>query len=135
MRMGAWGHGSFDNDDAADWVQTFELHGVTAVVTTLERVANFPKDEYLEAPETSAAIAAAEVVAAVRDGDLASLSDEARNAFATHQQSLTGSRMLELARQTVERILHQSELKDLWEESAEGDMWVQGIGNLSSRLR
>jgi len=42
---------------------------------------------------------------------------------------------LELARQTVERILRQSELKDLWEEGKEGDIWSKAMENLSLRLR
>src|SRR5215468_1909995 len=68
--MGAWGHGSFENDDAADWVHEFELQGASAVVSALEYISRFPEEEYLEAPGASVAIAAAEIVAAARDSDL-----------------------------------------------------------------
>jgi hypothetical protein len=82
----------------------------------------------------SAAIAAAEIVAAARDGDLSNLPDYAREASRC-QQPLTGSQLLELARRAVARILRQSELKDLWEEGAEGQPWFEAMDSLSSRLR
>jgi hypothetical protein len=71
--MGAWGFGSFDNDDAADWI--FELEessGVTALVSAFKAI---KPDRYLEAPECSVALAAAEVVAALRGRPLPTLKD------------------------------------------------------------
>jgi hypothetical protein len=53
MPMGAWGHGGFENDDAADWVHEFELQGASAVVPALEYVSKLPEDEYLDTPEAS----------------------------------------------------------------------------------
>jgi hypothetical protein len=125
--MGAWGHGSFENDDAADWDHEFELQSAWAIVSDLEYVSKFPEDEYLEAPEASAVIAAAKIVAAPQDSDLSNLSDDARKIFSRHQQSLRSSRPLELARQAVERILQQSELKDLWEKGKESAMWLKSM--------
>jgi hypothetical protein len=55
-KMGAWGAGAFDNDDALDWLSElgdspdFALGRAALDVTALE---------YLEAPEGSAALAAA----------------------------------------------------------------------------
>ena len=57
--MGACGCGSFENDDAADWVYEFESSGVVAAASALEHVSSIVEDEYLETPEASAAIAAA----------------------------------------------------------------------------
>jgi hypothetical protein len=71
--MGAWGAGAFDNDDALDWLSElvdspdFALGRAVLDVTALE---------YLEAPEGSAALAAAEVVAAARGHPAALLPDE-----------------------------------------------------------
>ena len=134
--MGAWGHGSFDNDDAADWVGDFERNGVAAVVTMLQHVSNFGEDDYLEAPDASAAIAAAEVVASAHDGELSNLSQHARNVFTKYQHALTDPHLLETARRAVKRILRQSELKDLWEEGAgpESALWSKALDSLSSRL-
>jgi hypothetical protein len=54
---GAWGPGSFENDDALDWASEFNLNPRVAVlVETLRVVA---EALYIEAPDGSAAIAAA----------------------------------------------------------------------------
>jgi len=61
--MGAWGIGSFDNDDAVDWAYELgESQGTELLVATLEAIG--PED-HLEAPDCSIALAAAEVVAAL----------------------------------------------------------------------
>lgn len=86
--MGARGCGSFENDDAADWVYELESGGVAAVASALEQVSSVAEDEYLEAHEASAAMAAAEIVAAGRDGDLSKLSETAREAFPPLYQSI-----------------------------------------------
>ena len=96
--MGAWGCGSFENDDAVDWVYEFESSGVAAVASALEHVSSIAEDEYLEAPEASAAIAAAEIVAAAQDGDLSKLSETAREAFDRHREPLIASHLSEFAR-------------------------------------
>lgn len=63
--MGAWGSGSFDNDDALDWVNDLEGSKGTAVIEfALQAVLD--ESDYLEAPECSAALCAAEVVAALK---------------------------------------------------------------------
>lgn len=136
--MGAWGCGSFENDDAAAWVHEFKNGGVTAVASALERVCGIADGEYLEAPEASAAIAAAEIVAAARDGDPSTLSQTAREAFARHRDPLIASHLSESARRAVERIRRRSELKDLWEEgdqSAKGNDWCGEVDRLLRRLR
>jgi Domain of unknown function (DUF4259) len=85
--MGAWGHGSFENDDAADWVHEFELQGASAVVPAQESVSKIPEDEYLEAPEASVAIAAAEIVAAARERFIEPPGRGTHNFFPTSTQT------------------------------------------------
>jgi hypothetical protein len=138
MAMGAWGHGSFENDNALDWVWAFQADGVGAVVPALEHVSQLGEDDYLEAPDASVAIAAAEMVAAARDGDLSRLSfKDGLKAFDAHRLTLIDTHLVELARQAIERILRQSELKDLWDEGKEPDreFWFKGTEGLLSRLR
>jgi hypothetical protein len=125
--MGAWGCGSFENDDAADWVYELGSSGVAAVASALEQVSSVAEDEYLEAAEASAAIAAAEIVAAARDGHLSTLSETAREAFVRHRESLIASHLSEPARRAVERIRRQSELKELWKRATKVNL-VQGSG-------
>src|SRR5262245_15653741 len=133
--MGTWGYGSFDNDDAADWVYEFESSGRAAVMSALRRVSELADNKHLEAPDATTALAAAEIVAAAHDGDLSKLSDEARSAFSAHRQSLTGSLDVATARKVVERIARQSELKELWEESDESQNWLNEVNGLLARLR
>jgi hypothetical protein len=61
--MGAWSHESFGNDDACDFAATItETDDLSAVDEILEAVMQVGSG-YLEAPEASQAIAAAEAVA------------------------------------------------------------------------
>lgn len=133
--MGAWGHGNFENDDALDWLQEFENGGAAAVAAALDRVTSLNEGDYLEAPEASMALAAAEIVAAARSGDSSSLPADVRPMLTRHQQSLSSTALLDSARRAVTRILQQSELKDLWEDSPDRQMWQDGVQNLLPRLR
>src|SRR3982074_844158 len=74
--MGAWGVGSFENDDAMDWVTGLRegpgdniLREALAPITSAE-------DQYLQAPDCSIAIAAAEAVAAGRGHPAGARADE-----------------------------------------------------------
>lgn len=61
--MGAWGVGHFDNDDAADFVGEFVDAGGWGVANEASDQVLSVEDDHLEAPESSAAIAAAAIVA------------------------------------------------------------------------
>jgi hypothetical protein len=135
--VGAWGAGNFENDDAADWLAEFERNGVAAVVSALDRVCTLGDDEYLEAPDASAAVAAAEIVASARHDDPSSIPESARTALSNDRDALGKAHLLELARRAIDRILKQSELKGLWEdaEGPEREVWFTGMERLSSRLQ
>ena len=93
--------------------------------------------DYLEAPEASSAIAAGEVVAAVRDGDVSRLPEAAQGWLAGHGDGLFAPALLALAHRAVERVLTQSELKELWEEGdddAQSEAWATGVRQLIARL-
>jgi Domain of unknown function (DUF4259) len=132
--MGAWGHGSFENDSALDWMENaFRPGGAAAVETALRYVAESAEDTYIDVDEASAVVAAAEFVAAARDGDLSRLGT-AQNDFATHRQSLTNPRLLPLARKALARVLRKSELQELWSEGQDKS-WLDGMNDLLARLR
>ena len=57
--MGAWGSGPFENDDACDWLDELADSGVAAL---REALALADAADYLEAPDGSVVVAAAEVV-------------------------------------------------------------------------
>ncbi len=61
--MGAWDYTTFGNDDACDWGGDLRSHDdLSFIEDTLDRVIG-AGEEYLEAPESCEAVAAAEVIA------------------------------------------------------------------------
>jgi hypothetical protein len=63
---GAWGEGSFENDDALDWVaECVNSKGIAEVAKTFDKVLN---SDYIESRDGSAGVAAAEVIAAALAG-------------------------------------------------------------------
>jgi len=129
--MGAWGYGSFENDSALDWVEnSFRRSGAAAVEQAFGSAA---EGVYLDVDEASAVVAAAEFVAAARDGDVSKLG-AAQNVFTTHRQSLSSPHLLPLARKALERVLQQSELLELWTEGQD-KTWLNEMKHLSARLR
>jgi hypothetical protein len=135
--MGAWGAGSFENDDALDFVVRLEHEGKTAIREALEDVTRLDAEDYLEAPEASCAIAAAELLAAARDGDVSRLPQSVQDWLAGHGEGLATSALLALADRAVERVLTQSELRDLWEQgdaNAQSEAWNTGVRQLRARL-
>lgn len=132
--MGAWGLKSFDNDDAADWVYDFEEQGMPLIAQTLKAVLAEEVDDYLDASVCCEALAAAELVAAVKTGDHTHLSEEAEAALKSKPDNIATPENLELARDAVKRIRIESELRDLWEEADEFDDWLADVAALESRL-
>ena len=133
--MGAWGYRNFENDDAGDWVLEFEAKGIEAVRNALRAVAELSDEDYLEAPESCIALAAAEIVASAKDGDISGLPEEARVAFAKHKDAIDAARDPALAFAVVRRVLTSSELLDLWEEDTGLlDDWKAEVNGLIARL-
>jgi Domain of unknown function (DUF4259) len=132
--MGAWGHASFENDSALDWVEkAFKAGGAAAVEAALRYAVESPEDAYFDIDEASAVVAAAEFVATARDGDLSKLGS-VRNDFSAHRQSLTSPHLLPLARRALERVLRKSELQELWTEGQDKS-WLNEMTTLLARLR
>ncbi len=128
--MGAWGHGPFDNDSAADWVyELIESNGVDAVVAALDVAAS----SYVEVDEGSNAIAAAEVVAAALGRPTVELPDDVVAWLTSHGASFTSVHAA-LATAAVDRVTNdESELLELWDEAESGE-WRSAVADLRSRL-
>ncbi len=130
--MGAWGHGSFENDDTSDWVyQLEESTDLSPVHAALAAVAD-ERVPYLEAPECCAAIAAAEVVAALAGKPGNSLPDTI--ADWCRGKGGVEDDVREQAVRAIDTILAKSELKELWEETDDFDAWTQVVNELRERL-
>jgi len=136
--MGAWGHGIFDNDDAADWVYELEESSGDALLErTLTTVAD-AADEDVEAPDAAAALAAAEVVAAALTGSSDTLvaggpySEGAVRWVEANGGSARRS-LAPLALRALRRVRDSSELRELWEEAG-ADEWLAEVAGLERRL-
>lgn len=132
--MGAWGVGSFENDDALDWVFLLQEAEDNSLLVDAFAVIMLPADEPPEAPDCAAALAAAEVVAAMNGAAAATLPDEAQE-WVFAYRPLAGDKLTELALQAVRRIKENSELRDLWDESDAAAAWYKTLENLEERLQ
>lgn len=130
--MGAWGFGYFQNDDAADLLG--ELIGEAnwgAAERAVDAVLGVG-DGYLEAPESSAAIGAAALIAA-RAGTLAADLD-VDDAKVINGMPVAPAALVAKAKAALARILKQSELADLWNDAGEKDAWHACVVQLESAL-
>jgi len=132
---GAWDVGSFDNDDALDWVwELSESDDLSLVEDTLQSAVEAPA--YLEAPTGSMAVAAAEVVAALRGNPSPKLPPEVSDWIKAHKLSISDEQ-LRAAREAVANVRNaeSSELAQLWSESDDmASLWHAELSNLLERL-
>jgi hypothetical protein len=131
-QAGAWGEGSFENDDALDWVaRCTQSSGIALLSLTLNAIV---EAEYIEAPDGSAAVAAVEVVAAALGKPSTKLPAELR-AWIQRQSADKISQLAPLAKKALGRIQDPkvSELKQLWSEG-KPNKWNAAIAELSARL-
>lgn len=129
--MGAWGLGTFENDDALDWV--YELEASTGSSVLNASLAAVDGADYLEAPEACAALAAAEVVAALIGTPSQGLPEEVTGWLTANQQQ-PDAELIAMAHRAVSRIKSSSELQELWEETDEYAAWQHAMDELSLRL-
>lgn len=128
--MGAWSVSPFDNDSALDWVWSLEGAEDTSVLSdALDAVTSADFDE-----ECEEAVAAAEVVAALRGKPLPELPDEVVAYVKTQAGKKPSRELVSLAATVVRRIATASELKALWDESDSAKEWQDSMTNLLKRL-
>ena len=134
--MGAWGFGSFDNDDAADFLaDATETGDLSLIREVLDNV--LTSTEYVEAPDASQAIAAAEIVAAALGRPtLAAQREEQLSSWIARIRPTIDSELAAQARDALAKILApNSELRELWEESEEFSEWQAAVSELSLQLQ
>lgn len=146
--MGAWGHNSFENDNASDWIWglkpakrsllgkpkdpfAYPMSAIDALLAS---------DLYIEAPEGEEAIAGAECLAAA----LGNAPPRAPEEITAWLASLRGARpaqnMLDRASRAIKKIRddEQSELRQLWREASPDDQpdpqWLAALDHLLTRL-
>ena len=130
---GAWGVGPFENDPALDWLADLvDQDDTRRVYETLEQATAVP---YIDVDIGSAAIAAAEVVAAFRGRPSKNLPKELTSWVGSDRHGPSESQ-LELARKVVQLVAssEQSELRDLWADVGD-EQWQASLGDLQKRLK
>jgi hypothetical protein len=132
--MGAWGAKSFENDDAMDWIAEIEESTDTEPMKEALEAVMEGEGEYLEAPECSITLAAAEVIAALKGAPSPDLPVEVNDWVGNHKQNVS-SGLIELALKAINRIKTDSELKELWDETGDATEWYQAVCDLEMRLK
>ena len=134
--MGAWGSGSFDNDDAADFLAEVVESGDVSLLR--EVIANvLSSTEYVEAPDACQAIVAAEVVAAALGRPTAAgQQEDALSAWVKRVRPDVDATLAAEARDALTRILaSNSELRELWEDSDDFAEWRASVAELRQQLQ
>ena len=134
--MPGWGTGSFENEDAQSFLGRLKSLRIDDLRRILARAAD--RDGYILAPESSIAVAAAEVVAALvasGDGVVSHATPQEVLDWASKNKAPDPLDLLDLARRAVERVRTNSELKDLWLEAEGLNEWSAALRDLEERLR
>lgn len=129
---GAWGDGSFDNDDAMEWVA--ECVRATSPATIKDAFDRVMKADVVEAPDAADAIAAAEVVAASLGKPSPALPKELKAWLAT-QPAAQIKAQAALAQRALAKVEdpHRSELRQLWSEG-KANQWLARVRALAARV-
>jgi hypothetical protein len=136
--MSTWDSGTFDNDYAMDWVQDLlETKNLELIETTLDNVIDNGSGE-LEAPFAAEALAAIDVVARLqgnRGDDAGGETGDEIDAWVARCKRKVSAPLAAKAQQAIAVIVsEQSELHQLWRESADYDAWRAGVAALEARL-
>ncbi len=134
--MGAWSHEPFGNDTASDWAYGLvEQKDLSLVAQAIQNILD-NGDEYLDSDLAVEAVAAAEVLAkALGRGTQTDAYTEEVDAWLKSVAPKPSSDLLSKARDALTRIVApDSELKELWEESDDFEVWESSIKALQSAL-
>jgi hypothetical protein len=135
--VGAWGAGNFENDAALDWVAELEAADGPDVLDRALRRVTEAGDDYLEVDAGAAALAAAEVVAALLGAPAPDLPAAVRAWVERH--AAVPPPLPEVARRALTRATgdpERSEVRGLWDDAApeDRDAWRARVADLERRL-
>lgn len=139
-RMGAWDDGPLSNDTAADWADAFDGAdrdtGLQVLTDALNAAAETGADEYLDSDVGCEAVAAAELVAAMRGVSIEqSAYNEAAVAWLATATPAPTRELVTLAVRALERVAApNSELAELWQEAGV-QSWRDGVDRRLATLR
>ena len=132
------GASSFENDPASDWFYLLEeaVDPGGVVAAALDRALG--EADYLELDASCEAIAAAEISASCAGYPPMVCLTECATGWTLTPISLTTPEIDQAVQavQAVERVRTESELRDSWDEAAEGgeNSWLRDVDDLIARL-
>lgn len=136
VEAGAWDVGTFDNDDALDFIQEVQNADPPTPLSSPFKHARY-SDGYIEADLGARILAAAEAYAALNGKPSPDLPADFAQWLA-RQQWGRDRKLVGTAENAVKKVLdvESSELAQLWQDSP-GDYraWVKGVEDLLARLK
>lgn len=130
--MPGWGSGSFENEDAQNFLKRLGSSGINDLRKILARAAD--QDDYLEAYESRVVVVAGEIVAVARGEPPEAVPIQIAQ-WVAKIEGTPSPEMMDLARRAVERVRTNSELKDLWLEAEGLNEWSAALRDLELRLK
>jgi len=129
--MGAWGISTFQNDDAADWLYDLEeTNDLSLLDSTFDRA----NSEYIESPDGSCILAAAEVLLALLGAKRDGIPENAVS-WIKSNKTLDASGLKTRAHKAVMAVLSdKSELKELWQEGDDDEAWKAEVNSIINAL-
>ena len=131
--MGAWDIGSFDNDDALDWVIELEKARDFSILEEAFETVIDQKGDMPDATDCSIALCAAEVLAGLLDNPVSDVPDEALEWIEDKPEP--SEELIKLGLKAIAVILDESELKELWLEADEYQDWEDNVTSLVENLK
>lgn len=105
------------------------------MLDAIEAVVIVPDGEYIDSYTCSRALAAIEYIAAVKGNPATDLPDDASDWVASHENEPLEQHTIDDAVRAMSRIMADSELKSLWEESEQLDAWKAVVVELKARIQ
>jgi hypothetical protein len=141
--LGAWGVGNFENDSALDWIQDFldSPDKIKTLKNIIELANNrqglfakvFNRDSELEEPDASAVLVSCEIISVFLGKPSFDLQDDLKD-WAINNQLKIDSTLVNNALRAISLVKNNSELKVLWEETNDFELWLKEVDNLETRL-
>jgi Domain of unknown function (DUF4259) len=133
--VGAWGAASFENDPASGWFFFVEEAVDPGGVIASALDSALGEADYLGLDASCEAIAAAELSASCAGHAADSLPDRVRQWVDAHPHPAHDSE-IDQALDAVQRVRAESELRDFWDETVEGqeNSWLHEVDGLIARL-
>lgn len=125
---------SFGNEQSLDWLSDLlDEDDIYFVHNTLEIIADYPPDESPDVWDCNCAVAAAEIVAAIKGNPCDDLPPPAVRWLQKHPME-ADEELMDLVTKAIGRIEARSELKLFWDEAELGGEWQESLADLRVRL-